>query len=230
MNVDVLPDVPAFAEAAARFFVERAREAIDERGRFVVALAGGSTPAPLHRALDASALDWSKVVVLFGDERAVGPADERSNHRSAHETLLSRVPAVVHRIEGERADLHAVAREYERVMLDTCGGALDLLIVGLGQDAHILSLWPGCPAIEERTALVVATLDPPMNPAVSRVTMTPVAIERARHVLAIATGAGKQVALDRALHAPDDPLHCPAHLLRRAADLRWIVDRPAVRQ
>lgn len=237
MRVQVEPDVAAFAEACKRRFVELAAESIASHGQFVVALTGGSTPVPIHRALRDAPVDWSRVQVLFGDERAVPPDDERSNYRAAREAFLSTVPARVHRIEAERPDLHAVALEYERTLLQTCGGVIDLLFVGLGADAHVLSLWPGCPALEAPEPsdpdapsgpLVVATIDPPMNPAVSRVTMTPTVVARARHVLGIATGEGKRQALDRALHAPDAPSTIPAHVLRRAQDLLWIVDRAAV--
>jgi len=230
MNLQVEADVAAFADACARLFVERAGQAIAARGKFVVALTGGSTPGPIHRALATTyrdAVDWSRVTVLFGDDRAVPPTDERSNFRAANETLLAHVPATVFRIEGERTDLDRVARDYEQVLLQTCNGELDFLFVGLGQDAHVLSLWPGCPAIEERERLVVATIDPPMNPAVSRVTMTPPVVERAHLVLAIATGTAKRDALSKALHAGEDRPHIPAQILRRGRDVRWIVDAAA---
>lgn len=227
MNLQVEADVPAFADACVHVFVEHAQKAIAARGKFVVALTGGSTPGPIHRALVSAAVDWSRVTVLFGDERAVPPTDPRSNFRAANEALLTHVPATVFRMEGERDDLHAAARDYEQILLHTCGGEIDLIFVGLGSDAHILSLHPGAPAIDERGALVVAEYDPPMDPAVSRITMTPPVLEQARHVLGIVTGSSKQKALHEALHAPDDPKRVPAHLLRRVKSLQWIVDRAA---
>lgn len=230
MRVDVEEDLEAFAAAAARAFVESAIEAIAARGRFVVALTGGSTPLPIHRALATSFRDrvhWQDIDVVFGDERAVAPDDPRSNYRAAHESLLQHVPARVLRMEGERADLAAAAREYDEKLVALCGGEIDLMFVGIGKDAHILSLFPGSPLITGSAALVEASIDPPMNPAVSRITMTPRALERARRVVAIAAGAEKREAIEKLLHGDTDPARVPAQLLRRANDVRLIVDRAA---
>lgn len=229
MRVDVEENVGAFAAAAARAFVDTALEAIAARGRFVVALTGGSSPLPVHAALATSFRDrvqWDLVDVVFGDERAVPPDHELSNYRAAHASLLQHVPARVHRMEGERADLAAAARDYEAELLGLCGGELDLMFVGIGADAHILSLFPGSPHLAS-TALVEAALDPPMNPAVSRLTMTPIAVARARRVIALATGASKRPAIEKLIHDPTDEATVPAHVLRRAGDARLIVDRAA---
>lgn len=225
MRVDVEEDLDAFAAAGARAFVEAANEAITARGRFVVALTGGSTPATIHRALATTFRErvlWDKVVILFGDERAVAPEDPRSNYRAAHQSLLAHVPATVHRMEAERPDLEVAARDYEQ----HCA-SIDLMFVGIGKDAHILSLYPRSPLIAERSALVAASIDPPMDPAVSRITMTPRALLSARRVIAVAVGAEKRSAIEKLLHAPDDLVNVPAHLLRLASDARLIVDRAA---
>ncbi len=223
-----------FVDAAARTFVDACRDAIAARGRFVVALTGGSTPVPIHRALGAppwkDQVDWSRVHLVFGDERAVPPDDPRSNYGAAKRDLIDRVPlppANVHRMPGEAKDLATAARDYERMLHELCDATVDLVFVGLGKDAHVFSLFPGSPAIREQTALVVAEIDPPMDPAVSRITFTPPMIDRARFVLGIATGGGKVEAVRRAVEAPDDPQHVPAHLLRRARAGRLLVDHPA---
>ncbi len=229
MRVDIEENVDAFAAAAARGFVDAALAAIATRGRFVVALTGGSSPLPIHAALATSFRDrvqWDLVDVVFGDERAVAPDHALSNYRAAHESLLQHVPARVFRMEGERSDLAAAARDYEKQLLDLCGGELDLMFVGIGADAHILSLFPGSPHLRS-AALVEASIEPPMNPAVSRLTMTPVAVTRARQVIAIATGASKRPAIEKLLHEPTDEAGVPAHVLRRASDARLIVDRAA---
>ncbi len=230
-------DVAAFAHACAERVVSAAREAIAARGRFVLGLTGGSTPEPIHRALAgapfAGAIDWGRVVVVFGDERAVPVEDPRSNYRAAHETLLRHVPLPegnVLRLCGEAADLDAEARRYAEAFEREAAGHVDLLFVGLGKDAHVLSLYPGSPAIAERARLVVAELEPPMEPAVSRLTFTPAVFGRARRVLAIATGAGKAEATRRALEGDEDALACPAALLRAAAattSVTWVVDAAA---
>ena len=130
-------------------------------------------------------------------------------------------------MEADRADLEGAARDYEARLRLVCDARPDLICVGLGKDAHILSLYPGSPAIDEQRALVVAERDPPMNPALSRLTMTPRMLERAGLILALATGKEKAQAVARALQGELDPRGCPAHLLRRAQHRVWILDREA---
>lgn len=223
MRVDVEENREAFAAAGARAFVDAANEAIAARGKFVVALTGGSTPLPIHEALAGSFRDrvvWEKVEVLFGDERAVPPDDPLSNYRAAR-ALLDQVPVKVHRMEGERSDLHAAARDYAALI-----DQIDLMFVGIGKDAHILSLFPESPAIDA-TELVVASIDPPMNPAVSRITMTPAVFPRTQRVVAIAFGAEKRDAVEKMLSGALDVKKVPAQLLRDLNDARLICDRAA---
>lgn len=224
MRIDVEEDADAFAAAGARAFVEAANEAIAERGKFVVALTGGSTPLSIHRALATSFRDrvhWDKVEVLFGDERAVPPDHALSNYHAAHESLLAHVPAAVLRMEGERADLNAAARDYAARLSE-----IDLMFVGIGKDAHILSLFPGSPAIDA-SELVVASIDPPMNPAVSRITMTPAVFPRTKRVIAIAFGAEKRDAVEKMVSGAEDVKNVPAQLIRGLSDVRLICDRAA---
>ena len=232
--LDVVEDEARFVETAATAFVDACREAIAARGKFVVALTGGSTPVPVHRALGAAPwkdrIDWPRVHVVFGDERAVPPHDARSNFGAAKRDLIDHVPlpaSNVHRMLGESTDLAAAARDYERALVELCDAKMDLIFVGLGKDAHIFSLFPGSPMIREEKSLVVAEIDPPMDPAVSRITFTPPMIDRAARVLGIATGAGKSEAVRRAVEDADDPSRVPAHLIRRARAARLLVDRAA---
>ena len=234
MKLEVVEDAEAFARRGAEIFVAAAVEAIATRGRFSVALTGGSTPGPIHRAIGSDAhrseVDWSKVDVFFGDERA-GPPDARtSNYGAAREQLLRHVgipDSRVHRMQGEQHDLAAVAAEYEQTLGEVCDDRLDLLFVGVGSNAHILSLYPGAPAIDEQHARVVAEIDPPMDPALSRITMTPVVIAKAHLVLAIATGPEKKEAVRLAIEGTDDRHRVPAQLLRGATNLIWLLDRAA---
>ncbi|GAC1364271.1 MAG: 6-phosphogluconolactonase [Polyangiales bacterium] len=234
LGLQVVDGAAGLVDSAAAMFVDGARRAILERGRFVVALTGGSTPVPLHRALAAlpyrAQIEWPRVHVVFGDERAVAATDPRSNYGAAKRDLLDLVPLPadnVHRMPGDSADLAAAAIAYEATLRDLCEGEVDLLFVGIGKDGHILSLHPGAAAIAETRALVVAELDPPMDPAVSRLTMTPVALERARSVVALASGAEKADAVRRAVDSPDDPQRTPAHLLRRARAGHFVIDASA---
>ncbi len=231
---ELVADVAAFAEKAATIVAEHAEKAIAARGRFVFALTGGSTPIPLHEALASAPfrdrIDWTKVHVVFGDERAVAPTAKDSNFGSAQRTLLSKVPLPegnVLRMEADLPDLAATARAYEERLLALCDGRVDLVCVGIGKDAHIFSLFPGSPAIDEAHRLVVAEIDPPMNPALSRITFTPRMLDRAGAVLAIATGAEKSAAVAHALASAREPSRFPAQLLARASETIWVLDRAA---
>ncbi|MBL8677619.1 MAG: 6-phosphogluconolactonase [Myxococcales bacterium] len=196
-----LADGDAVGARAAELFLAIGAEAQRARGTFTVALAGGSTPAAMHKALreaPSHEFNWGSVDVFFGDERAVAPDSPLSNFGNARAQLLDQVPlARVHPMPAWSDDLDAGATAYERALRDACGddGALDLLVMGVGEDAHILSLFPGCPLIDEDGGALVAALhDPPMNPAVSRITLTPTALRRAHNVLVLLVGAKKREA------------------------------------
>lgn len=176
-------------------------------GRFSVALAGGRTPQPLHALLAdprepyRDALPWALTHVFFGDERSVPPDDPASNYGAARDALLSRVPLPpgnVHRIRGED-DAGAAARAYEEELRRVLGPAarLDLVLLGLGADGHTASLFPGSPALEERTRLVAAPFVPSLG--ARRITLTLPALSAAARVVFLVSGAEKADALRRVL-------------------------------
>lgn len=232
MELAVVPPA-SFAEAAADRFVAAAEAAIAARGRFFVALTGGSTPVAMHEALARRSLDWARCVITVGDDRLVPDDDPRNNLRAARAALLDRVPARVIplRMPALSGSSRGFARRAERAAAAfsraiSAVGDLDLLIVGLGADAHVLSLYPGCPYLFERHRLCVPCIDPPMNPAVSRLTLTPLALFRARRVLGLAAGAGKRDAVTRALE-PGPFAEVPARLLQHARDCTLLCDTEA---
>jgi 6-phosphogluconolactonase len=241
-HVTVLPALSDLTVAAARLFVGLARDSIAARGRFTVALSGGRTPAGLYRLLagerDLSfrdAIEWPAVEVFWGDERHVPPIDPDSNYRMAAETLLSRVPirlAHIHRIAGERPDAEEAAREYETVLRASfktgAGGVLrfDLLLLGMGPDGHTASLFPGSPALEERTRLVAAPWVAKLE--TSRITLTPPVLEEARAIIVLVSGGEKADALRQVLRGEDARETWPAQVLRAATgEVTWLVDETA---
>lgn len=196
-----LDDADAVGQRAAELFIAIGSEAQRARGTFTVALAGGSSPAAMHSALRAMVsheFNWGAVDVFFGDERAVPPDSPLSNFGNAKTQLLDHVavaPERVHPMTSPHGDIDKAAVEYEHTLRSVCGedGSLDLLVLGVGEDAHILSLFPGCSLIEDDGgALVAALRDPPMNPAVSRITLTPTTLRRAKSVLVLLVGAKKR--------------------------------------
>lgn len=154
-----------------------------------MALAGGSTPRALYERLGAADLDWANVDCFFGDERCVPPDHPDSNYRMALEALLSRVPARVHRMPSEACD----AAAYEEVLRAELGDApvLDLALLGLGEDGHTASLFPGDAALEERERLV-ARVERPDHP---RLTLTLPVLSAARVAIFLVAGASKRDAL-----------------------------------
>jgi 6-phosphogluconolactonase len=242
-EVRIFAEERSLASAAADLVIAAAAAAIGESGRFLLALAGGSTPTPLYELLATGAyarrVDWSKVEIFWGDERCEAPDHPASNFRSARERLLDRVPvaaANVHRIRGE-VDPHEAAAWYERELraaFDTPdgpprsdrGARFDLVLLGLGADGHTASLFPETAAVREAERWVVAH----QVSAVPRwrITLTPVVLNASAQVLFLVSGRDKAPALRSVLQGPDRPDLLPAQaIMPRSGNLRWWVDAGA---
>jgi 6-phosphogluconolactonase len=226
----IAADVDGLARVAADRVRVLAFDALAARGRFRLALAGGSTPRALYAHLAAARdVDWARVDVFFGDERAVGPDDPQSNYRMARETLLSPAavpPENVHRLRGEDPELAAAARDYEAAL-----GAppLDLVLLGMGADGHTASLFPGTAALDERARLCVANDVPQL--ATRRLTLTYPALLGARDVLFLVAGADKAATLRDVLGPTLDARRWPSQAILRRAQPRpalLFCDRAAV--
>ena len=231
----MLPSATALADAVAGRFIAAAGDAIDSRGQFVVALSGGSTPRDTYRRLGSEALVsrvmWSRVQVLWGDERCVPPDHVESNYRMARETLLDRVPvpaANVHRVHGED-DPATAAGDYEatlRALLRTPGARIDLVLLGLGEDGHTASIFPGSAAVHEQTRWVM----PARATAASkwRITLTPAIINAAAEVLFLVSGGAKAGILRRVIEGPRRPRELPAQaIVPTNGRVRWYMDAAA---
>jgi 6-phosphogluconolactonase len=211
----VVPDPRALARRAAEWIVERTRTAVAARGSCSVALAGGGTPRATYEVLGtsafAAAVPWGAVDWYFGDERAVPFDHPDSNYRLAAETLFAgRAEALARacRMPADAADAALAARAYEQLLPDP----LDLVILGMGEDGHTASLFPGSPSLDVRDARVVVVTGP--KPPLRRMTITPPVIESARDVLVLVAGEGKAAALARALEGPLDARSLPVQLAR----------------
>jgi len=233
--IRVLPDAAALADAAARHVVESAQAAIQARGAFSIALSGGSTPRELHRRLASPPLleqtDWSHVHVFFGDERCVPPDHADSNYRMAYETLLSRVPvpeAQIHRMKGELQPAEA-ASDYEQQLHAFFGNEpprLDLILLGMGDNGHTASLFPGLTAVHEQQRWVVAEYVGEVS--MWRITLTPYVINLGREALFLVSGSGKAAMLRSVLEGPFAPDERPAQIVRPSpGEVMWLVDAAA---
>ena len=215
------------ADAAARAITEIIEDTITRRGLCSLALAGGATPRPVYERMAipplANRVKWDRVSIYFGDERCVPPDHPESNYRMTHEVLLQhvRIPsASVHRMEGERTDSDAAARDYEGHL----PAALDVLLLGMGEDGHTASLFPHSPALAERTRRVMAVTRP--GGASRRLTITPPVIEAADTVIVLVAGASKAATVARALEGAYVPDELPVQLARSAT---WFIDSAAAR-
>jgi 6-phosphogluconolactonase len=188
-----------------------------EAGAHIV-LAGGSTPRAAYERAAAMDVDWGGATLWYGDERCVPPDHEHSNYRMTREALLDRIagPApAAERIEAEHGPQEGAAR-YERRLRDAFGDGvprLDLILNGLGPDAHTASLFPGDAALGERERLAVGVETPGMAPLVSRVTLTLPVMNAARQVVFLVSGEDKADAVARAFSGAADP-SAPASLVR----------------
>jgi 6-phosphogluconolactonase len=239
-EIRVLADGAAIAKRAAQEFAQSAAAAVRQRGAFYVALAGGSTPKALYELLTSDAVlrsqvPWDKIQVFFGDERHVGPGHADSNFRMATETMLSKVPLKtnqVTRIKGEYPDAGQAAREYEEASVGHFGlkdggrPRFDLLLVGMGNEGHTLSLFPGTKALHADGHIVVSNWVGKLF--TDRITLTAPAACAAAEILFMVTGADKTLALKGVLEGPYEPEQLPAQLLQpKNGKLLWLVDTAA---
>lgn len=232
-EIRIFKDLEELSRFAARLFVEEAAQSTAERNRFLVALNGGSTPTRLFQLLateERENVDWSKVYIFWGDERCVPPDDPGSSYGQARDMLLSRVPipeANIHRIKGEMGPAEA-ARDYANTLKEFADFSLDwprfdLVYLGMGEDGHTASLFPGSAVnVDEPTLPVTAHYqDRPAN----RVTLTPVVFNSARMIVFMATGEKKSETLAEVLSGRYNPAQYPAERIDpKDGGLIWLVD------
>jgi 6-phosphogluconolactonase len=215
-------DSNQLAKVAAERIADALKKAISADSAVSLALAGGTTPRAAYEALaKIPGIDWSKVSVYFGDERAVPPTHPDSNFSMAKTALFDRVPLPthnIHRITAENPDQDAAARAYE-ALLPT---RISVLVLGIGEDGHTASLFPGSSALNERERRVLPVIGP--KPPPQRLSITPPVIESARQCIVLANGAGKAEPVRRALQDPLDVRSTPSGLARNGL---WLLDHAA---
>ena len=241
--IRVLADAEQICRTAAEEFVRCARDAVAARGRFAIALSGGHTPRRLYELLTEppyrGQVDWGKVEFFWGDERTVPPDSKDSNYRMANEAMLQKlaIPAThIHRIQAERADRDAAARDYQAEIARVFGTApqgeppvFDLVLLGMGPDGHTASLFPHTAALQEKTRWVVPNHVPQLN--TDRITLTTPILNRAAQVMFLVAGEDKASRLAEVLEGPTDFTKLPSQSIRPAqGKLLWLVDRAAAAQ
>jgi len=235
-EIRVFKDVEELSRAAANLFIEQAAQCIAERDRFLVVLNGGGTPTRLFQLLATDfrkEVDWSKVHIFWGDERCVLPEDQESSYGQAQELLLSHVSipdSNVHRIKGELGPIEA-SKDYSATLQGFASPPLewprfDLVYLGMGEDGHTASLFPGSP-VDVTEPIMPVTAHYQDRPA-NRVTLTPVVFNSARMIVFMATGEKKAITLAEVLGDRYNPDLSPAQRISPTdGSLIWLVDEDA---
>jgi 6-phosphogluconolactonase len=238
-DIRIFDNAEGVARAAADSFADIATASISDEGRFSVALAGGSTPRRTYELLASpeyrNRIPWAQVHIFFGDERTVPATHADSNYRMANEAMLSSLPIPeqnIHRMIGQ-GDAHANASLYESELQTFFDGAswprLNLVLLGMGDDGHTASLFPGTNALNEKDAWVTANWVEKFQ--AFRITLTAPAINHAANVIFLVAGSGKAKRLPEVLRGARDPLRLPAQLIQPVAgSLVWLVDKAAAEQ
>jgi 6-phosphogluconolactonase len=226
----VCPDLESWQALAVHLFQVQARRSLAERGRFLVALSGGTTPIPFFRRLaqseETASFDWSCIDIFWTDERCVPQSDPQSNYETAWRAGLSTLPIPIHglhRIEAEKPAVDA-AEQYEEILRKHLEqtDSLDLVLLGVGQDGHTASLFPGSPALVEPSKWMMP-VEAPAHPS-CRVTMTLPLLNRSRLVLFLVRGRGKRDVVRRLLAGEA----LPANLVQpKSGRLVWLLDQEA---
>lgn len=230
----LLADPGELAQHLADLIVSDARAAIQEHGRFRIALAGGTTPKAAYALLAAeprrSAVEWGNCEIYFSDERCVPPESSESNYRMAAESLLQHVPIPreqIHRMEGED-DPPAAAHHYADLLIRQLGDPprLDTVLLGMGADGHTASLFPGTDPLTDNALLVRAPFVAKLQ--AYRLTLTPLVINNASHVVIAVEGLPKASALYAVREGAHDPVLHPIQIVAPSSGrLTWLTDRAA---
>ncbi len=237
-SVEVYRDATELGQNAAEQITKIIQVAINDRGVCFVALSGGETPRQTYRHLGMEPLKdrvaWSYVHLFFSDERCVPPDDPQSNYGMVYRSLLTWVDIPrqnIHRIQGE-VDPSIAAREYGNELKEAFGGTpgrFDLMLLGIGEDGHVASMFPGADVVHEKSALVRPVIFPNQN--ARRVTLTFPTINNAREILFLVSGKRKSSVVQRVLSISRPTMDLPATMVRPiGGNLRWLLDREAASQ
>ena len=251
MQLHVYKDAQELSDAVAKWIADMIGETLKKKDRFTIALSGGSTPQRLHKILAASPykeqIDWSKLHIFWGDERAVPFEDSRNNAKMAYDTLLNFVPVPAAQIHVMRTDIapEQSAIEYEKILhqyfdplpANGEGGSaagepgksshsFDLVLLGMGDDGHTLSLFPGTEVVHEEKAWATAFFLKAQD--MYRITLTKTIVNRSASIAFLTTGTGKAHALKEVLKGAYNPDLYPSQEIRpTTGELHWFVDEAA---
>jgi 6-phosphogluconolactonase len=245
MELHVFKNADELSQDVAKWMTDSIAATLKRSDRFTIALSGGSTPKLLHKILAAAPykdqIDWSRLHIFWGDERDVPFEDSRNNAKMAYDTLLNFVPVPPSQVHVMRTDIppEQSAAEYENILheyFDIPAGAastgsvvansFDLVLLGMGDDGHTLSLFPGTEAVHEEKAWAISYYLKAQD--MNRITLTKAIVNKAARVAFLTTGAGKAHALKEVLEGAYNPDLYPSQEIKPVAgELHWFVDEAA---
>ena len=235
MELHKFKDAEALSEAVAKWIADIIAATLKKQARFTIALSGGSTPERLHKILAASPykeqIDWSKLHIFWGDERAVPFEDSRNNAKMAYDTLLNFVPVPAAQIHVMRTDIppDESAGAYEKILHEyfgETGPSFDLVLLGMGDDGHTLSLFPGTAVVHEEKVWATSFFLKAQD--MHRITLTRPIVNRSARIAFLTTGPKKAHALKEVLKGKYNPDQYPSQtIMPLAGELHWFVDEAA---
>ena len=235
MELHIYSNPDELSHAVAEWITDRIAATLKDQDRFTIALSGGSTPKALHKLLAASPykeqIDWAKLHVFWGDERDVPFTDDRNNAKMAYDTLLNFVPIPPYHIHVMRTDIgpEESAAEYEKILhfyFDNTPTSFDLVLLGMGDDGHTLSLFPGTAAVHEEKAWTIAYFLKAQD--MYRITLTKTIVNKAAKVAFLTTGPNKAHALEEVQQGAYNPDLYPSQEIKPVnGELHWFVDAAA---
>lgn len=233
--IKIFKDSEGLSIAGAELFTQIANEAIKERGIFTVALTGGSSPTSLYKLLAhkpySDQINWRKAHIFWGDERWVPLSDDKSNAKMGYEILLNHVPILKEQIYpmwAKDSQPLEFAQKYEQTLQQTLGStpSFDLILLGMGEDGHTASLFPGTNVLQEKSKWVEAYYLDAQD--MYRITLTAPVINQARNIVVMVYGANKANALHEVLEGDQDITKYPAQLINpQNGTTFWLVDEAA---
>lgn len=235
MQLHIYKDVEELNTAACGWISEYIMATLEKKARFTIALSGGNTPKKLHTTLAASPykerIDWSKMHIFWGDERAVPFEDERNNAKMAYDTLLNAVPVPGSQIHIMRTDISPedAALEYDKILhsyFDETQTSFDLVLLGMGDDGHTLSLFPGTEIVHEKNYWTRAFMLTSQN--MYRISLTAPIVNRSAAIAFLVVGSSKAKALRKVLEGDFEPDMYPSQVISpENGELHWFIDEAA---
>ncbi len=235
MNLHIYKSPEDLSIAVVEWVTDYIQSVLAKNNRFTIALSGGSTPQKLHTLLAASPykekINWNKMHIFWGDERAVPFTDDRNNAKMAYDTLLNHLPVPAEQIHVMRTDIdpEAAAAAYEKILhsyFDETDTSFDLVLLGMGDDGHTLSLFPGTEIVHEKTAWTKAFFLQAQN--MYRISLTAPIVNKSASVAFLAAGKNKSKTLEQVLEGAIQPNLYPSQLIKPVnGELHWFVDEAA---